>query len=235
MPEHTHIPVSRVSPYPAGGDLPTQYSHSLDPFVALAAAATATTRLKVGTGVCLVVERDPITLAKEVASARLHLGGPVPLRRSAAGWNREEMADHGTDPVDPLGAHGRAGGGHEGHLDARRGRVPRPLRRLRPASGSGPSRSSSPTRPILLGGAGARALEAVIAYADEWTPIYGRPEPTSRHAGRASAGGRPRPAGPRSRCRCSRPRPTRPIWPPCAELGVSWVSPSPGPTRRLLP
>ena len=68
FPEHTHIPASRKSPYPGGGELPPQYYHSLDPFVALTAAATVTEKIKLGTGIALVIERDPITLAKEVAS-----------------------------------------------------------------------------------------------------------------------------------------------------------------------
>src|SRR3989442_5438880 len=68
LPEHTHIPVSRRSPWPGGPNLPQEYSHTLDPFVALTAAAAVTTRLKLGTGICLVVERDPITTAKAVAS-----------------------------------------------------------------------------------------------------------------------------------------------------------------------
>ena len=68
FPEHTHIPANRQSPYPGGGELPKQYYHSLDPFVALSAAATTTETLKLGTGIALVIERDPITLAKEVAS-----------------------------------------------------------------------------------------------------------------------------------------------------------------------
>src|SRR5204863_3011474 len=68
LPEHTHIPVSRRTPYPGGGDLPREYSHTLDPFVSLAAVAAATTRLRLGTGICLVIERDPIILAKEIAS-----------------------------------------------------------------------------------------------------------------------------------------------------------------------
>src|SRR5208282_3498750 len=68
FPEHTHIPASRKTPYPGGGELPKEYSHTHDPFVALAAAAAVTKKIKLGTGVCLVVERDPITLAKEVAS-----------------------------------------------------------------------------------------------------------------------------------------------------------------------
>ncbi|HYM57454.1 MAG TPA: LLM class flavin-dependent oxidoreductase, partial [Solirubrobacteraceae bacterium] len=68
LAEHTHIPVSRETPYPGGSELPREYSHTLDPFVALTAAATATERLRVGTGVCLVIERDPIATAKEVAT-----------------------------------------------------------------------------------------------------------------------------------------------------------------------
>ncbi|OJZ69708.1 LLM class F420-dependent oxidoreductase [Mycobacterium paraffinicum] len=95
--EHTHIPTSRKSPYPGGGELPRMYVHTYDPFVACTAAAAATSRLKIGTGVCLVVERDPITTAKEVASVdRLSLGRF--LFGVGAGWNREEMANHGTDP-----------------------------------------------------------------------------------------------------------------------------------------
>src|SRR5438552_19054135 len=68
LPEHTHIPVSRRTPYPGGGELPREYSHTLDPFVSLAAVAAATTRLRLGTGICLVIERDPIILAQETAS-----------------------------------------------------------------------------------------------------------------------------------------------------------------------
>jgi probable F420-dependent oxidoreductase len=97
FPEHTHIPVSRKTPYPAGGDLPRAYSHTYDPFVALAAAAAATERLKLATGICLVIERDPITTAKEVASLDRLSGGRF-LFGIGAGWNREEMENHGTDP-----------------------------------------------------------------------------------------------------------------------------------------
>src|ERR671935_1513824 len=68
FPEHTHIPASRATDYPGGGELPPEYSHTHDPFVALTTAAAATDRLLVGTGICLVIERDPITTAKEVAS-----------------------------------------------------------------------------------------------------------------------------------------------------------------------
>src|SRR5437588_6708066 len=96
FPEHTHIPASRETPYPAGGELPGYYSRTYDPFVALTAAATATERLRIGTGICLVVERDPITTAKEVASLDRLSGGRF-LFGVGAGWNVEEMRNHGTD------------------------------------------------------------------------------------------------------------------------------------------
>jgi probable F420-dependent oxidoreductase len=97
FPEHTHIPASRETPYPAGGDLPPIYWRALDPFIALTAAALATTSLRIGTGVCLVIERDPIITAKEVASLDQISGGRVEFG-VGAGWNREEMRNHGTDP-----------------------------------------------------------------------------------------------------------------------------------------
>jgi probable F420-dependent oxidoreductase len=96
FPEHTHIPVSRDSPYPAGGDLPRQYWHSHDPFVALGACAAVTEKVLLGTGICLVIERDPITLAKEIASLDMISGGRAVIG-IGAGWNREEMENHGAD------------------------------------------------------------------------------------------------------------------------------------------
>ncbi len=97
LPEHTHIPTSRETPYAGGGELPDQYTHTLDPFVALSFAAAATERIEIGTGVCLVIERDPIVTAKEVATLD-HLSGGRFLFGVGAGWNREEMRNHGTDP-----------------------------------------------------------------------------------------------------------------------------------------
>lgn len=94
-PEHSHIPLSRRSPFPSGGEIPKQYYDVMDPFVSLTAAAAATTRLKVGTGVCLVVQRDPIQTAKLVASLDQVSGGRF-LFGVGNGWNAEEMADHGT-------------------------------------------------------------------------------------------------------------------------------------------
>jgi len=96
FPEHTHIPTSRRSPWPGGGDLPMEYSHTHDLFVAMTAAAAVTKRIKLGSGICLVIERDPIVLAKEVASLDVLSGGRVILG-IGGGWNAEEMENHGTD------------------------------------------------------------------------------------------------------------------------------------------
>ncbi|MFT4563187.1 MAG: putative F420-dependent oxidoreductase [Gammaproteobacteria bacterium] len=96
--EHTHIPASRATPYPLGGPLPKEYIHMMDPFVSLGAAAAVTEKLKLGTGVCLVIERDVITLAKEVATLDVISGGRV-LFGIGGGWNKEEMENHGT-PFD---------------------------------------------------------------------------------------------------------------------------------------
>jgi probable F420-dependent oxidoreductase len=95
--EHTHIPLSRKSPWPRGGELPRRYYRTLDPFITLTAAAAATERLLLGTGVALVIERDPIITAKEVASLDLVSEGRV-IFGIGVGWNREEMENHGTDP-----------------------------------------------------------------------------------------------------------------------------------------
>ncbi len=96
LPEHTHIPKSRKSPWPGGPNLPKEYWHTHDLFVALATAAAVTTRLKLATGICLVIERDPITLAKEVASLDFLSRGRF-LFGIGGGWNAEEMENHGTD------------------------------------------------------------------------------------------------------------------------------------------
>src|SRR6266498_718356 len=95
--EHTHIPELSDTRYPRGGPLPRHYYRTLDPFVALAAASTVTTRLRLGTSVVLIVQRDPIVLAKEVASLDHISGGRVTLG-VGAGWNKEEMRNHGTEP-----------------------------------------------------------------------------------------------------------------------------------------
>jgi probable F420-dependent oxidoreductase len=168
LPEHTHIPTSRRTPYPGGGELPPEYSHTLDPFPALAAAATATERLKVGTGVCLVIQRDPIVTAKEVATVD-HISGGRFLFGVGAGWNREEMENHGTDPStrfrrmrESVEAMKAIWTEDEAEYH---GRIidfdpiwcwPKPVQKPHP--------------PVLVGGVGDRVLDRVVAYGDEWIP-----------------------------------------------------------------
>ncbi|MBN8872433.1 MAG: LLM class F420-dependent oxidoreductase [Rhodospirillales bacterium] len=98
-PEHSHIPLTRKSPFPGGGDLPKKYYDTMDPFVTLTAAAVATTRLKIGTGVCLVAQRDPIQTAKLVASIDQVSGGRF-LFGVGNGWNQDELEDHGVAFAD---------------------------------------------------------------------------------------------------------------------------------------
>jgi probable F420-dependent oxidoreductase len=94
-PEHSHIPLSRKTPFPGGGDLPKKYADAMDPFVTLTAAAMATKKLKIGTGVCLVAQRDPIQTAKLVASIDNGSNGRF-LFGIGNGWNQDEMENHGT-------------------------------------------------------------------------------------------------------------------------------------------
>src|SRR5437660_10609954 len=94
VPEHTHIPVSRRTPFPSGGEMPKRYAHTHDPFVALAFAAAATRKLVLGTGICLIPERDPIVTAKAVASLDQLSSGRF-VFGIGGGWNVEEMENHG--------------------------------------------------------------------------------------------------------------------------------------------
>ena len=168
FPEHTHIPASRETPYPGGGELPREYSHMLDPFVALAAAAAVTERIQLGTGIVLVIERDPIVTAKEVATLDLVSGGRV-LFGVGAGWNLEEMRNHGTDPERRFGVMRERVEAmkaiwtedeaeyHGEHVDF--GPIwawPKPVQKPHP--------------PVLIGGMGDRALDRVVAFGDEWMP-----------------------------------------------------------------
>src|ERR687897_3027265 len=168
FPEHTHIPASRETPYPRGGELPNEYSHTYDPFVALAAAAAATKDLLLATGICLVIERDPIITAKEVASLDRISNGRF-LFGVGAGWNLEEMRNHGTDPrtrfslmrerieamkeiwtEDEASYHGK-------HVAFERiWSWPKPVQKPHP--------------PVLVGGNAERVLDRVTAFGDEWMP-----------------------------------------------------------------
>jgi probable F420-dependent oxidoreductase len=168
FPEHTHIPASRETPYPAGGDLPSMYWRTLDPFVALTAAAIATTTLRVGTGICLVVQRDPIVTAKEVASLDLLSGGRF-LFGVGAGWNREEMRDHGTDPRTRM------------KLMAERVEAMKAIWTQDEASYDGefvsfdriwsfPKPVQSPHPQIWVGGNGPTVEDRVLRFGDGWMP-----------------------------------------------------------------
>ena len=168
--EHTHIPASRETPWPSGGPLPRKYWHCYDLFVALTAAASATSRLRVGSGICLVIERDPIITAKQVASID-HLSGGRMEFGVGAGWNREEMRNHGTDPhtrmalmrerveaIKAIWTQEEASYAGEHVAFERILSHPKPLQRPHP--------------PILVGGDGPTVLERVLAFGDGWLPNY---------------------------------------------------------------
>jgi len=169
FPEHTHIPTSRRSPWPGGPTLPKEYWHTHDLFVALATAAAATTRLRIGSGICLLIERDPITTAKEVATLDFLSRGRF-LFGIGGGWNAEEMEDHGTEfrtrwklLRERVGAMKRIWTEDEASFEGDFVRFP-PL-------WSWPKPVQKPHPPILLGGHGPRALRRVVDYCDGWLPI----------------------------------------------------------------
>jgi probable F420-dependent oxidoreductase len=192
LPEHTHIPASRRTPWPGGGDLPKEYWHTHDLFVALMAAAGATKTIKLATGICLVIERDPITTAKEVASLDMLSGGRV-LFGVGGGWNAEEMENHGTTyktrwrlmrerilamkeiwTKDEAEYHGEFV-----NFDPIWS-YPKPVQKPHP--------------PVLMGGDGPTTLDRVVEYSDGWMPIayriQGLPEKIASLKQRAEAAGR---------------------------------------------
>lgn len=172
FPEHTHIPASRRSPFPGGGDLPKQYWHSHDPFVALGAAAAVTKRIQLGTGICLVIERDPIVLAKECASLDMISGGRLVLG-IGGGWNAEEMEDHGTDfrkrwslMRERILAMREIWTKDEAEFHGEFVNFPPMWSFPKPVQQGGP--------PVLLGSEAKRCFERVVDYCDGWMPIYRR-------------------------------------------------------------
>jgi probable F420-dependent oxidoreductase len=189
--EHSHIPAARQTPYPAGGALPRQYWHTLDPFVALTAAAAATRTLRVGTGICLVIQRDVFDTAKSVASLD-HISGGRLLFGIGGGWNREEIADHGTafetrwkllreqiEAMKAIWADGESAEYHGELVDFDPMWCwPKPVQRPHP--------------PIILGGNGPRTLARVVRYCDGWMPnrgdILGRMADLNRMAAEAGRG-----------------------------------------------
>jgi probable F420-dependent oxidoreductase len=173
-PEHSHIPSARVTPFPPGGELPQKYYDVMDPFVALTAAAIATTRLRIGTGVCLVAQRDPIQTAKLVASIDQISRGRF-LFGVGAGWNAEEMADHGTafktrfrlmrERVMAMKAIWTENEPEfHGHfVDF-------------PKMKAWPKPAQKPHPPVIVGGAFPYAARRALRYGNGWIPHAGRPQ-----------------------------------------------------------
>jgi probable F420-dependent oxidoreductase len=172
-PEHSHIPTSRRTPYPGGGDLPKAYYDVMDPFVTLTAAAVATKTLKVGTGVCLVNQRDTIQTAKLVASIDQVSGGRF-LFGIGVGWNAEEMEDHGTDFAS------------RAKLVRERVEAMKLIWTKSKAEYHGelvnfpemmtwPKPVQKPHPPVIVGGAYPQAARRAVRYGEGWIPLAGRP------------------------------------------------------------
>jgi probable F420-dependent oxidoreductase len=173
FPDHTHIPVVSQNTFPwRDGIVPVEYRQLLDPFVALTVAACATTRLRIGTGLCLVTERDPIITAKAVATLD-HLSAGRLIFGVGAGWNIHELHNHGTDPKRRFA------------LMRERVEAMKVIWTESEASYHGkfvtfdkiwswPKPAQKPHPPVLIGGNGPRAIDRVLAYGDEWLP---EPEP----------------------------------------------------------
>ena len=168
VPEHTHIPASRRSPWPGGPELPREYWHTLDPFVALAVAAAATSTIRLGTGICLLTERDPIVAAKEAASLDLLSGGRFELA-IGAGWNAEEMENHGTAFATRF------------RVMSERARAMKVIWAEEEPEFHGefvdfdpiwsyPKPVQRPNPPILVGGETDHTLRRVVDWADGWFP-----------------------------------------------------------------
>jgi probable F420-dependent oxidoreductase len=169
FPEHTHIPTSRRTPFPIGGELPKEYSHVHDLLIAMSAAAMATSQIKIGAGVCLMTEHDPIHLAKQVASLDLLANGRVILG-IGAGWNAEEMEDHGV----PFKKRWRVTG--------ERVKAMKQIWREDAAQFHGqtvnfdpiwcwpkPSQPAGP--PVWMGSLSLKSLERVVDYCEGWFPV----------------------------------------------------------------
>ncbi len=169
FPEHTHIPAARQAVWAGGPELPREYYHSYDPFVACTAAAVATRELKVGTGICLIIQRDPITTAKTVASLDQVSNGRF-LFGIGGGWNWEEVQHHGTHfktrwqllrerilamkelwTQEKAQYHGRFVDFNESFMN------PKPVQKPHP--------------PIYMGGDGPTTFDRVIEFCDGWFPI----------------------------------------------------------------
>ena len=171
-PEHSHIPVARRTPFPGGGELPRTYAEIMDPFVVLGAAAAVTKTLKLGTGVCLVVQRDPIQTAKLVASIDQVSNGRF-LLGVGGGWNAEEIEDHGT-------AYNTRFKLMRERIEAMQAIWTQETPEYHgefvnfPPMTAWPKPVQKPYPPIIVGGAYPHAARRAIRYGDGWVPIAGR-------------------------------------------------------------
>ncbi len=170
FPEHTHIPASRLSPWPGGRELPKEYWHTHDPFVSLTAAAAVTRDLKVGTGIALVTERDPILMAKQAATLD-HLSGGRLLLGVGAGWNAEEMENHGTAYAqrwkilrERILAMRQIWTKEEAEFHGEFVNFDKLWSYPKPVQAGGP--------PILLGASSTYVYKRIAEYGDGWFPIY---------------------------------------------------------------
>jgi probable F420-dependent oxidoreductase len=173
-PEHSHIPLSRTTPFPGGGDIPKQYYDVMDPFVSLTMAAAATTTLKLATGVCLVIQRDPIQTAKLVASLDQVSGGRF-LFGVGGGWNAEEIADHGVE--------------FKSRFKLMRERI-EAMKEIWtktkpeyhgemvdfPPMMAWPKPVQKPHPPVIVGGAWPHSARRAVRYGDGWVPNASRPQ-----------------------------------------------------------
>ena len=171
-PEHSHIPLSRKSPWGGGPELPKRYYDVIDPFVGLATAAVVTKSLKLATGVCLIIQRDPIQLAKEVATLDYLSDGRF-LFGIGAGWNREEMADHGTDPKTRIKLMAERVAMLKTIWTEAKPEFKGEFQSFEPMM-TWPKPVQKPHPPILVGGAMPHAARRAIAYGNGWIPLGGR-------------------------------------------------------------
>lgn len=168
LPEHTHIPASRISPWPGGADLPKDYWHTHDPFVALSYAAAVTKKLKLGTGICLLSQREPIVTAKSVASLDMMSNGRF-IFGIGGGWNVEEMEDHGVEYKTRFAQ-------MREHVLAMKALWTEEDAAYKgdfvkfEASWAYPKPVQKPHPPVILGGETDYTLRRIVDYGDGWLP-----------------------------------------------------------------
>lgn len=172
FPEHSHIPLSRLSPWPGGGDLPKHYYDCMDPIVAMATAASVTKTIRLCTGICLIIQRDPIQLAKEVATLDQLSGGRVVLG-VGGGWNAEEMADHGTAFDSRFRLMGERVAALKVIWTESKPEFSGEFVNFEPMM-AWPKPVQKPHPPILIGGGFPHGARRAIEYGDGWMPLGGR-------------------------------------------------------------